>query len=175
MKTLNKSIILKEQKFPSRIFNSSLFFIVGTVISISPLLYLKTIDLNTIIGLCICLVCFGVPFGYFFGLRRLIPALKHKKALTSGNFKITIDKVKSTRMLQEGVKSEKGDYYCQIDFEKYSKITGEYYTISRRLFDKTNDGDSFYLIYIEEISETICIYPKKNFELDDELKQHLVD
>ena len=175
MKTLNKSIILKEKKYSARIFNCSLFFIVGAVISISPYLYLKTIDLNTIIGICFCLVCFGLPFGYFFGLRRLIPTLKEKKALTSGNFEITIDKVKSTRMLQHGVKSEIGDYYCQVEFEKYSKITGEYYTISRRLFDNTNDGDSFYLIYSKDISKIICIYPEKNFELDTELKQHLID
>lgn len=175
MKILNKSIILKEQNFPSRIFYSSLFFMIGVIIAISPLLYLKNIDLNSIIGLGVCFVCFGIPFGYFFGLRRLIPTLKEKKALISGNFSIIIDIAQSKYMRQEGIETNISDRYCQINFKNYSKITGKYYTISRRLYNKTKEGESFFLVYIGNISKTISIFPKKKFELDDELKQHLIE
>lgn len=179
MKKLNKSIIMKEQRFAFRIFNSFLFFTIGVVVTIMPLFYIKPTDpnaiANIIIGICVCFLCFGLPLGVFFGLRRLIPALQQKTALSKGNFKICVDKVKSMRMLNEGVKSDKGDYYCQLKFEKYSNITSEYYTISRRLFNKTKEGDEFFLVYIGNIKKTISIFPRKEYELDDELKQYLTD
>ena len=175
MKILNKSIILKEQNFTSRIFYSSLFFVIGVIITISPLIYLKTLNLNSIIGIAVCFVCFGIPFGYFWGLRSLIPTLQERKALINGNFKIAIDIAQSIYMRQEGIRTDVGDYYCQISFKNYSKITGKYYTISRRLYNKTKEGERFFLVYIGDISKTISIFPKKKFELDDELKQHLIE
>lgn len=174
MKKLDINVIIKEQKFSSRIFNSFLFTIIGIFVSILPVIYLKSFDANALIGLGVCFLCFGIPFGFFFGLRRLIPTMIQKKAIVTGNFSIYIDVVRSTRMLSHGVKSEKGDYYCQIEFEEYSKVTGNYYTISRRLFDKTNDGDEFYLISIGDIKKTISIFPKKKFTLSDELLNKLI-
>lgn len=173
MKKLDINVIIKEQRFSSRIFNASLFTLIGIFVSILPIIYLKSFDANALIGLAVCVLFFGIPFGFFFGLRKLIPTLVQKNAITSGNFVIYIDKVKSTRMLSQGVKSEKGDYYCQIEFEKYSKLSGNYYTISRRLFDKTNDGDEFYLISLGSIDKTISIFPKKNYELSKEMNDKL--
>lgn len=174
MKKLDTNAIIKEQRFSARILNSLLFTIIGIFVSVLPIIYLKSFNANALIGLGVCILCFGLPFGFFFGLKRLIPAVLQKKAITTGNFAIYVDVVKSTRMLSQGVKSEKGDYYCQIEFEKYSKVTGSYYTISRRLFDKTNDGDEFYLISIGDIKNTISIFPKKNFALSDDLLDKLI-
>lgn len=174
MKKLDTVAIIKEQRFSARIFNSLLFTVIGIFVSVLPIIYLKSFDANALIGLGVCVLCFGLPFGFFFGLKRLIPAFLQKKAITTGDFSIYVDTVKSTRMLSQGVKSEKSDYYCQIEFENYSKITGDYYTISRRLFDKTNNGDEFYLISIGNIEKTISIFPKKNYSLSNELSDKLI-
>lgn len=175
MKKLDTTAILKEQRFLSRIFNSLVFTLIGVVASISPLIYLQSLDANAVIGIAVCFLCFGIPFGFLFGLRRLIPAIAQKKALSKGNFEIYVDVVKSTRMLSQGVKSEKGDYYCQIEFAKYSRVTGNYYTISRRMFNKTNDGDEFYLISLGDTKKTISIFPKKDYELSNDLQEKLVN
>lgn len=175
MEKLDTTAILKEQRFLSRIFNGLVFTLIGVVASISPLIYLQSLDANTVIGIAVCVLCFGIPFGFLFGLRRLIPAIAQKKALSKGNFEIYVDVVKSTRMLSQGVKSEKGDYYCQIEFAKYSNVTGNYYAISRRMFNKTNDGDEFYLISLGNIKETIAIFPKKDYELSNGLQEKLVN
>lgn len=174
MKKLDVTAIIKEQRFTSRIFNSMLFTLIGVCVSALPIIYLKSLDANALIGVCVCVVCFGIPFGFLFGLRSLIPALAAKKAITTGEFSVYVDVVKSTRMLSHGVRSDKGDYYCQIEFENYSKVTGKYYTISRRLFDKTNDGEEFYLISLGGIKKTIAIFPKKKYELSDELIEKLI-
>lgn len=169
MKKLDTKTILIENNFSSKIFNGMLFTFAGILASFLPIIYFRTLNKNTLIGFVVCTLCFGIPFGFFFGIRRLIPTIVQKKAISAGNYVIYIDVVKSTRMLSQGVKSEKGDYYCQIEFEKYSKQTGEYYTISRRMFDKTKDGDEFYLVSLGDIKKTISIFPRKSYVISKEI------
>ena len=175
MKKITKDLIVKEQRFTSRIFNNTLFTLIGVTISIMPFIYSKSFDVNLLIGIVVCVVCFGLPFGYFFGLRKLLPTLKEKNALSQGNFSIVVDKVKSSRMLTHGVGSDIGDNYCQIEFENYSSVTGNYYTVTRKMFSKTNNGDEFYLVFIGKIDNTISVFPKKTFMLDDEMKKYFVE
>ena len=64
MKKLDTIAILKEQRFSSRIFNGLVFTLIGVVASISPLIYLQSLDANAVIGIAVCFLCFGIPFGF---------------------------------------------------------------------------------------------------------------
>ena len=43
------------------------------------------------------------------------------------------------------------------------------------MFNKTNDGDEFYLISLGDIKKTISIFPKKDYELSNDLQEKLVN
>ncbi len=173
MKTLTTKVILKEREYGAQIAVSGLFALLGILISAAPLFYLKALDANAIIGIAVCTLCFGLPLGVLLGLKRLIPLLRQRKALVSGDFRLTVDTALEARMLTQGVQTSKGDFYCQLRLEAYSQATGKYYTISRRLFDKTREGDRFYLVYLGQIGQTIAIFPLKEYELSQELNSKL--
>ena len=174
MKELNIKTIRKESKLNSTLINSIIFTIAGIILSIMPLLYLKTIDSNSIIGLVTCTVCFGIPFGVVLGLMKFIPSYYKHKSLKNNTYIIDTDVVVRARMMREGIESDNSDHYCQVELQNYSKATGKYYTISRRLFNKIEKGDTFYVIYTEDKRYVVGIFACKKYALDKELEKHLI-
>ena len=175
MKILSKKDIIIRQNFGSSIFHSSLFLFVGICITLLPVIYFRKINMDMIVGVCFCFVCFGLPFGFFGGLRNLLRSLKRYKSLKTGKFFIYVDKVLDSRMLSQSIGNNTPDAYCQLEFEKYTEATNKCYTVMREIFNSTSYGDEFYLISLGDITESFSIFSRKTYELSSELKENTIN
>ena len=140
---LTKEIIRKEQAFTTRLIYGMLFSIMGVSLSAMPIFYLQTTDVNFAIAIAFCTICFGIPFGFIWGIRKIFIVLKQLSAINNDKFKIHVDKVTNMRMLSSGIKTGTRDSYCQLEFENYTNQTGKCITVRRKVFDKTKKGCSF--------------------------------
>ena len=90
---LTKEVIKKEQSFTTKLIYGVGFSIIGISLSIMPMFYLQSFDANTIIAVVFCTLCFGIPFGFIWGIRKTVVALKQLSAINNDAFSICIDKV----------------------------------------------------------------------------------
>ena len=174
MKKLTLQMIINRRNFSKRIVSSTVFLFVGVCLTMSPGLALKEINANFLIGTGFCFLIFGLPFGFFWGLKKLLETLKEKKAFETMQFKIIEDTVVDMRMMGHSSRENIIDANCQLMFEKYSKVTGKNYIVPQKVFNKTNEGDVFYLVCIGGIEETIEVFNKREFCLDEQLEKLLV-
>lgn len=166
---LTKEVIKKEQSFTTKLIYGVGFSIIGISLSIMPMFYLQSFDANTIIAVVFCTLCFGIPFGFIWGIRKTVVALKQLSAINNDAFSICIDKVNDMRMLSSGIKTGTRDSYCQLEFENYTNKTGKCITVRRKVFDKTKKGDEFYLVYLGDIKNTISVFSTRTYKLSNDL------
>lgn len=173
MKKLTLQMIINRRNFSKRIVSSTVFLFVGVCLTMSPSLALKEINANFLIGTGFCFLFFGLPFGYFGGLKKLIETLKEKRALEILNFTIIEDTVIDMCMIGQSVDNPQSSG-CQLSFQFYSQETHKNYIVPRKVFNKTNEGDVFYLVCIGDIENTIEVFNKREYFLDEQLEKLLV-
>lgn len=161
MKTkITSEFLLKEYRSSTKIFLFSIFVVGGLFCFICPVFYCKGIR-NLLMNMAFMSIL-AIPF-CGIGLKNILHIINQKKRIKSNNYSIIEDVVVKKRMLQHGTSNDTSDTYCQLDFEKHSKETGKAVVVKRSVYNETQKGDVFYLVYVNK--KLLGFYPASKYEL----------
>lgn len=163
MKEINGDEILRGEKYRLQVFLFGIFGVAGLLAVIYPLASAKKIVADTIVLEIIMLGAFGIPFGYFLGVRRIRKILKTVRLIKQGKYVVTEDELVDTYMGGHGKNSDTDDSYCQFTFRNYSETTGKNVTVSRREYEKAKRGDRYYLVFVATQKSPIRVYSQKEY------------
>lgn len=161
MKTkITSAFLLKEYRSTTKVFLFSIFVIAGLFCFICPVFYCKEIS-NLLTNMAFMLII-AIPF-CGIGLKNILNIINQNKRIKNSNYSIIEDIVVKKRMLQHGTSKNTSDSYCQLDFEKHSKETGKSVVVKRSVYNETQKGDLFYLVYVD--NNLLGFYPASKYEL----------
>jgi hypothetical protein len=170
---ITKEKIKKDAKTKEQISALSVFALIGLFIPIIPFLFTDNIDTNTIISFVFFLLVFGIPFGYFIGLRKIIKTLYKDKCIKNDEFVIVEDTITDLYATSNCAKYDMDDSFCQLTLKYYSEKSGKNVSIPNKIFRKLKEGDKCTLIFVKNIKVPFLVYPGNEYEIDNELKKVL--
>mgnify|MGYP000360353786 CR=1 FL=1 len=157
---ITNAFLLKEYRSTTKVFLFSIFVIAGLFCFICPMFYCKGIR-NLLTNMAFMLVI-AIPF-CGIGIKNILNIVNQNKHIKKSNYLIIADVVVNKRMLQHGTSKNTSDSYCQLDFEKHSKETGKSVVVKRTVYNETQKGDLFYLVYVNK--KLLAFYPASRYEL----------
>ena len=172
---INSSKIMKDARPKTQIGFLSVFAMVGFLLPFWPLVVIREINTNSIISFFVLLALFGIPFGYFIGLRNIITTYRMKKHLENENFTILIDSIEEKSTNQYGRTSQMDDSFCVLQLKKYYEKTQKQVTIRAKEFRQVKEGDQCILIFVPSSKAPILVYPGNQYTVADELIGRVVE
>ncbi len=172
---LTKQKLLNDLQAGKTIAILYIFTFVGFVIPILPFWKLQAINANSIKSFILFTLVFGIPFGYFVGIRNIIRTRKLNKAILSGNITIYIDEIKSFRVTKHGTTDDMDDNYCRLVLKKYSSDGKSTVIVSSKEYDSLKKGDTCILIFAPKVKEPILVYPGNEYLVDSTLRSKVKD
>lgn len=161
MKTkITTAFLLKEYRSTIKVLLFSIFVFAGLFCFICPAFYCKGIR-NLLTNMAFMLII-AIPF-CGIGIKNILDIVSQNKNIKKSNYLIVEDVVVNKRMLQHGTSKDTSDSYCQLDFEKHSKETGKSVVVKRTVYNETEKGDLFYMVYINK--KLLGFYPASKYEL----------
>lgn len=88
MRKITKKKIIKDNNYVLSAFMHVIFAAVGLMLTFAPLIYTGKLDKNSIIGMLFCFLIFGIPFGYFMGIRKVKIEIDKIHKIKRNQFKI---------------------------------------------------------------------------------------
>ena len=161
MQILTKERILKDTNWKAGMAVFGVVAFIGCALTALPLLQLREPSFHSLIRTGCMLMGFGIPFGYFWGIRKIMVILKMVKRVRGEQYSVVEDVVTDKQMTQTI-----GEHYCDLTFQNYSKRTDKNISVNNSVFSKTEIGDKFYLIFLESDSEPLKIYSLKEFLME---------
>lgn len=163
MKEIDKNLILQGEKYRLQIFLFGIFGVIGIAAIVYPFASAEEVVPDTIVLAFIMLFAFGIPFGYFLGIRKILRILKTVRLIKNGQYKILEDVLVDVYMGGHGKNSDTDDSYCQFTFKNYSDVTGKNVIVSRSEYDKAQKGDKYYLVFVATQKSPIRCYSQKDY------------
>ena len=160
----------------ANLFLLSCFAVSGILVTLIALVkMIAEMSTNSIISFLVATCVFGIPFGYFIGLKQIVFILKRNSLIKNGNVIIFIDKIVDKQEL--GNTSDHSDpKEFQIEAEKYSLKTGKMVSIrEKRNFNQMKVGDECILCFTTMSNLPFMVYSGSVYELSDELLPKCVD
>lgn len=165
--------ILKELKTKRAISVLSIFSLLGFVIPFIPFFVIETFDIDAIISFIFLFLVFGLPFGYFMGLRNILNTLKIYRDIKNCNFVIWLDRIADMKVSKNGRASEMDDSYCKLYLEKYSKDKKSTVSVWGSKFLKLKKGDNCTLVFVNSEKYPILVFAGNNYSVDKHLEGYL--
>lgn len=124
---------------------------------------------NTLIGLAVMSICFGLPFCYFIFWRNVSKMFKRRKCLLNGEFIIVYDEVvdKETRYNSDSA----NDYLLEL--KKYSEASNKLLHVLHSDYKKCKKGTKCILI-LENSDKYPTFYNAEEWAIHDELRNNVV-
>lgn len=145
-------------------------FTVGTLVSL-----LKDISMNNIITFVVVTCLFGIPFGYFLGIKKVVFRLKRNIMIKKGQVFFFVDEVIDKTRLGNTTDSHDHKEY-QLTTKVYSEKTRKNVLLpSLREFNSTKIGETCILCFTAMSRSPFRVYPCSIYELADELKGKCVE
>lgn len=173
MLIITYDFILKELKSKRTISVLSIFALLGFLIPFIPFLVIKEINTNSLISFVFLAVVFGLPFGYFIGMRNIISTRRIYRDLRSQRFFISIDTIVDMRVARSGRSSEMDDSFCELCLQKFSKDTDSSVTVKRSVFDKLKLGDRCCLIFVASEKKPVLVFAGNDYSVDEQLRRYI--
>ena len=173
MKTITVKQIIKDKKLFNQKLLCGVFALFGFGTVLLP--FIKRNDLsdkNFVIGIMFMTVVFGIPIGYFAGLRKIIEAIRLEKTIKNKDITIEKDVVTNKKIIAGNDSLDTMSDYCQISYKNYSQRNNKVCIVKRSEYEKTKKGDIYYMIYENKKGNLIHRYPAKEYEISDELKNN---
>lgn len=169
MKTITVKQIIKDKKILNQKVFCGIFALCGFGTVLLPVLLKNELsNTNFLLGIIFMTVVFGIPIGYFAGMRKIIQAIKLEKTIKNRNITIEKDIVTSKRITSRE-RSGDLDTYCEIAYKNYGKRNNKICIVKRSEYEKTKKGDVYYMLYENVKGELIYRYPAKEYEIGMEL------
>ena len=174
MKSITHKYILQQLKASTTISLLSIFALIGLLIPFLPFAILKTIDINSIFSFVFLLIVFGIPFGYFIGLRNILHVLYLSRRCKRKEYLILVDCITGLKVSKKGRASEMDDSFCRILLRKYTNKTKKSISIETKVFKKIDKGDQCILIFVDIEKEPILVFAGNDYVIADELKDNII-
>ena len=116
-----------------RIIFLSIFAVCGIIIPFIPFITLKEININSIISFLVLCCVFGIPFGYFIGIRNVLYSVRVNHSIKSGDFYILEDEIIDFYATQD---ESSPDSHCKIELKIYSEKTNKIIPVKYKVFRK---------------------------------------
>lgn len=166
MREITVPQLLKDMKTKSGIILGAFFTICGWGIVLLPLAKAySTSSVNTVISILFLLCCFGIPIGYFGGVRTLLKNIRRRRAIVQGTVMVEKDIVSEKRISFSG-RSDELDDICQLALRKYTKKTGKYVNVKRRIYEAVEEGAVCHMIYNKKTGELLHLYPAEECSIN---------
>lgn len=153
-----------------RIIFLSIFAVCGIIIPFIPFITLKEININSIISFLVLCCVFGIPFGYFIGIRNVLYSVRVNHSIKSGDFYILEDEIIDFYATQD---ESSPDSHCKIELKIYSEKTNKIIPVKYKVFRKLKKGDKCFLVFVEFSKKPVIVYPGNECYLDAELEMRL--
>ena len=168
-KNINLEFLLKEEKKSSFII-LSIFSVIGIGIIISAMLQMIfDFSTNNLITFLVLTTIFGIPFGYFIGLRKIIYLIRKKQLIKKGNIYIYNDKIIDKQRLGNTTDIQDKKEY-QLTLKDYSGKTRKNVCLKTlKEFNATNVGSDCILVFTKLNKRPFGVFPGELYELDNQL------
>ncbi len=169
MKTITVNQIIKDKKLYNQKLLCGVFAIVGFGTILFPFIKRQELsDINFLISIVFMTIVFGIPIGYFAGIRKIIQAMKLENVIKNKNITIEEDIVTNKRITAHNHSGDI-DSYCQISYKNYTKKSDKNCIVKRSEYEKIKKGDKYFMIYEGKKGDLIYRYPAKEYQVGDEL------
>lgn len=168
-KIVNLEFLLNEEKKSALIILLT-FSIVGIGITISTFLQMVfDFSTNNLITFLVLTTLFGIPFGYFIGLKRVIYLIRKKQLIKNGDIFIYIDKITDKQRLGNTTDTQDKKEY-QITLKDYSAKTRKNACLKTlKEFNASNVGSNCILVFTKLSTRPFNVLPGDLYELDNQL------
>ncbi len=167
---ITKNRLLNDVHLTGRIIFLSIFAFCGIMIPFIPFITLKEININSIISFLVLFCIFGIPFGYFIGIRNVVYSVRVNHSIKNGNFYILEDEIIDFYATQD---ESSPDSHCKIELKIYSEKTNKIIPVKYKAFRKLKKGDKCFLVFVQFSKKPVIVYPGNEYFLDDELETRL--
>lgn len=167
---ITENRLLNDVHLTGRIIVLSIFAFCGIAIPFIPFITLKEVNTNSIISFFVLLCIFGIPFGYFIGIRKVVYSVRVNHAIKNGDFYILADEIIDFYATQD---ESSPDSHCKIELKIYSEKTNKIIPVKYKVFRKLKKGDQCFLVFVQFSEKPVLVYPGNAYFLDDELKTKL--
>lgn len=144
-----------------------IFTLIGIVVPIIPFIYLKTFDFNSIMSFAFLALVFGLPFGYFIGLKNIIYVHRSNLAIKNNDIFIIESKISDKRMSPYHIRSDDDSKYGQITIQNFNKVL----YISSKEYKIHSEGEKCILVFSKYNKKyPVLRYLGNEYVVDESLK-----
>lgn len=148
-----------------------IFTLIGIVVPLIPFLYLKTFDFDSIMSFVFLSLMFGLPFGYFIGLRNIINIHRINSSIKNNDIFIIESKITDKRMSPYNVREDDDSRYGQITIQNFNKVL----YISSKEYEVHSEGEKCILIFSKYNKKyPVLKYLGNEYVVDELLKEKIV-
>jgi len=168
-KIVNLEFLLSEEKKLAFII-LLIFSIVGIGITISTMLQMVfDFSTNNLITFLVLTTIFGIPFGYFIGLRKVIYLIRKKQLIKKGNIYVYNDKIIDKQRLGNTTDTQDNKEY-QLTLRDYSSKTRKNVCLKTlKEFNAASVGSNCILVFTKLNKRPFGVFPGDLYELDKQL------
>lgn len=169
MKEITKEYIISELKTKRAISALYVFSLVGFIIPFIPFMVIKSLNTNSMISFIFLLIVFGLPFGYFIGLKNILSTIRIRSDLKKNNFYILNDIVVDMKISKNGRASDMDDSFCKLYLEKYSVDGATTVSVQSNIFKKLKIGDSCILVFCKSEKYPVLVFAGNDYYINKDL------
>lgn len=143
---------------------------IGTLVSL-----LRDMSTNNIITFVVVTCLFGIPFGYFLGIKKVMFRLRRNAMIKNGQVFFYVDEIIDKTRLGNTTDSHDHKEY-QLTTRAYSKKTNKNVLLpSLREFNAAKVGETSILCFTAMSKRPFRAFPSAIYELSEELKSKCVN
>lgn len=130
---------------------------------------------NNLITFIVVTSLFGIPFGFFIGIKKIFYCLRKRYLISKGSVIIFIDEIIDKTDLGNSTEKNYQKQY-QLTTKVYSGISNKNVLLTTlKEFNSVKIGDSCILCFTSLSKRPFSVYPCTMYELSDELKEKCVE
>ncbi len=141
----------------------SFFMTAGILVTFATLIYTRKFDKNSIIGTIFCFIIFGIPFGYFMGLKRVRVYAEKLRKIKNGHYEIKTDLLVKKELLLNGADSSNNSFL--LEFKEWSSVTKKVFKATHQKYSSVEENKEYYLVFIDGYIDHDGIYSVSEYEL----------
>lgn len=173
MINITHEFLIEKLKSSRAISVLSIFSLCGFIIPFIPFLVLKEISANSLISFVFLFLIFGLPFGYFIGLKKIITTSKIHKDIKNKQIIISVDEIVSMKVSRHGTTGEMDDNYCKLYLKEYSKDRKSTVSVFASTFRKLKKGDQCILVFTRSEKYPVLVFAGNEYCVDEHLNNYI--
>ena len=165
---------LKEQlKIKTTVSVLSVFAVTGILIPFLPLVYFRSINTNAIISFFFLLIVFGIPFGYFMGIRNILKKKKINNCIQNHKFYITENVVTQKMVIPSHHDEDNLELYGRLYVESYGEKKECNVVVDVTTYKKVKEGDNCILVFVEVEESPVLVFAGNEYMIHYDLQNYV--